>query len=63
MGGPWPLWMSPFALLYIVHGEILMTTCVDSPSYVIQSKVNKNLYWWPLAFMDVPICAPVYCSW
>ena len=55
MGGPWPLWMSPLALLYIAHSEILMTTCVDSPSYVIQSKVNKNLYGWPLAFMDVPI--------
>ena len=44
---------TPF--LYIVHGDILMTTCVDSPSYVIQNKVNKNLYGWPLAFMDVPI--------
>ena len=42
MGGPWPLWMSPFGLLYIAHGEILMTTCVDSPSYVIQSKVNPS---------------------
>ena len=70
MGGPCPLWMFPFRthadgtrFLYIVHDEILMPTCVDSPSYVIQSKVNKNLYGRPLAFMDVPICAPVYCSW
>ena len=55
--------LSGTLFLYIVHGDILMTTCVDSPSYVIQNKVNKNLYWWPLAFMDVPICAPVYCSW
>ena len=71
-----PLWVAPVLygcshfvymlsgtpFLYIVHGDILMTTCVDSPSYVIQNKVNKNLYGWPLAFMDVPICAPVYCS-